>query len=99
MNDEFKKKIAEDFGLSTMDGAEQEKMIEKIGNLLFESVVERAVDVMDEAAMNDFEEVIAHAEGDYQKVINFLKERVAGFNKIVSDEMARLKRATSGIFA
>lgn len=99
MNEEFKKKIAEDFGLGAMDSREQERMIEKIGNLLFESVVERAVDTMDEGAMADFEDVLANAGSDYQKVIGFLKSRVAGFDTIVSEEMSRLKRATSGIFA
>ena len=98
MNDEFKKKIVEDFGLSAMEISEQENMIEKIGNLLFESVVERAVDEMDEETMNDFDETIGNAGSDYQKVISFLKERVSGFDKIVSEELSRLKRATAGIF-
>lgn len=99
MDENFNKKIVEDFGLGNMDAREQERMIEKIGNLLFESVVEKAVDVMDETTMNDFDEAIANAGSDYQKVISFLKERVLGFDTIVSEEMSRLKRATSGIFA
>ena len=99
MDENLKKRIASDFGLSNMDGEEQERMIEKIGNLLFESVVERAVDVMDETTMNDFDEAINNAGSDYQKVIYFLKDRVPNFNKVVSEEMARLKRATSGIFS
>lgn len=99
MNNEFNKKIAKDFGLEKMDSEEQERMIEKIGNLLFESVVERAVDAMDDSLMNEFEDAIANAGSDYQKVISFLKANVAGFDKIVSEEMSRLKRATSGIFA
>ncbi|MEK7669425.1 MAG: hypothetical protein AAB350_02435, partial [Patescibacteria group bacterium] len=85
--------------LDSMDSREQEEMIEKIGNLLFESVVERAVDVMDEATMNDFDEVVGNAGSDYQKVISFLKSRVAGFDEMVSEELSRLKRATSSIFA
>src|SRR5450830_911359 len=99
MNEEFNKKIVKDFGLEGMDSREQEQMIEKIGNLLFESVVERAVDVMDEETMNGFDEAIAEAGSDYQKVISFLKSRVPGFETIVSEELSRLKRATSGIFA
>lgn len=99
MDQNLKKKIAQDFGLSNMEGEEQERMIEKIGNLLFESVVERAVDIMDEKTMADFDETITNAGEDYQKVISFLKENVSGFDKIVSEEMSRLKRATSGIFS
>ena len=98
MSDEFNKKIAADFGLEAMDEREQERMIEKIGNLLFESVVERAVDEMDEGTMNGFDETITNAGDDYQKVIAFLRNNVKGFDKIVSEEMSRLKKATSHIF-
>jgi hypothetical protein len=99
MNEEFNKKIIDDFGLSGMDSREQERMIEKIGNLLFESVVERSVDAMDEEVMNQFDGAIANAGSDYQQIISFLKSKVPGFDTIVSEEMSRLKRATSGIFA
>ena|SRR3990167_3397426 len=99
MNNELIKRIAEDFGLASMDSGEQERMIEKIGNLLFESVVERAVDAMDEQTMRDFEEIITNAGNDYQKVTDFLKTRVSGFDQVVTEELARLKRATTGIFA
>ena len=99
MDENFKQKIIEDFGLKNMDSREQEKMIEKIGNLLFESVVERAIDVMDEGTMNDFDETVNNAGSDYQKIISFLKSKVPGFDGIVSEEMSRLKRATAGIFA
>lgn len=99
MNEEFNKKIAEDFGLGDMGSEEREKMIEKIGNLLFESVVERSIDVMDDNTVNDFENTIAEAGNNYQMVISFLKSKVPGFEEIVSEEMSRLKRTTSGIFA
>jgi hypothetical protein len=99
MNEEFNKKIINDFGLTGMDSREQEQMIEKIGNLLFESVVERSVDLMDEEIMNEFDVVIGNAGSDYQQIVTFLKSKVLGFDSIVTEEMSRLKRATSGIFA
>lgn len=99
MNDELKKKIIEDFGLSKMAPEEQDKFIERIGNMLFEAVIERSIDEMDKDTMTGFDEVISNAGEDYQKVISFLSQRVDGFKEIVSEEMARLKKATSGIFA
>ena len=98
MDENFKKKIAEDFGLSQMDAEEQEKYIEKIGNMLFESVIERSLAIMDDSATTDFEALIAEVGSDYQKVISFLQTRVPNFQEIVSDELSRLKRLTSGIF-
>ena len=99
MDEQLKKKIIDDFGLSKMPAEEQDKFIEKIGNMLFEAVIERSIDNMDKEAMTDFDEVISNAGEDYQKVITFLSQRVEGFKEIVSEEMARLKKATSGIFA
>ncbi len=98
MDNNLKNKIAEDFGLSSMDSEEQEKYIERIGNLLFESVIERSVSVMDDQSATEFESFLS-PEGDYNKVISFLQEKVPDFSTIVSEEMARLKRASSGIFA
>lgn len=98
MDNNLKNKIAEDFGLTSMDSEEQEKYIERIGNLLFESVIERSISVMDDQAAMEFENFLS-PEGDYNKVISFLQERVPGFSSIVSEEMSRLKRAASGIFA
>lgn len=99
MDENFKKQIATDFGLSSMPATEQDKMIERIGNMLFEAVVERSIDEMGEETINQFEDLLGGVGQDYQKVINFLRTNVSSFNNIVSDEMARLKRATSGIFA
>lgn len=99
MDQNIKKKISEDFGLTKMDSDEQEKYIEKIGNLLFEAVIQRSVDFMDEITLNEFDKTIETAGEDYQKVIGFMKEKVPNFNKIVSEEMMRLKRTTAGIFS
>ena len=99
MDENFKKQIISDFSLSGMNDEAQEKMIERIGNMLFEAVIERSIDMMDEKAINDFEDLMGSIGQDYQRVISFLKERVPNFQMLVSDEMSRLKRATSGIFA
>jgi len=99
MDNNLKNKIVQDFGLTSMDSEEQEKYIERIGNLLFESVIERSVSVMDDNSATEFESFLSPDNQDYHKVISFLQERVPGFSTIVSEEMARLKRASSGIFA
>lgn len=98
MDEDFNKKIATDFGLNGMGKEDQEKMIEKIGTLLFESVIERSVDLMDNNMMSEFEDTVTNAGSDYGQVISFLKLKVPGFQNIVSEEMSRLKRATSSIF-
>ncbi len=98
MDENLRKKIISDFGLSEMTEEDQNKCIEKIGGILFEYVVERSVELMDEPTMNDFDQIITNAGDDYQKVIEFLKERVSGFKDVVADEMSRLKRTTTEIF-
>jgi hypothetical protein len=99
MDEKFKQKILKDFGLTTMSSAEQERMIEKIGNLLFEGVVGRAVDSLSESKMKDFEKLVNEAGEDYNQIISFLKVEALDFENIVAEEMGRLKKTTSGIFA
>lgn len=99
MDQNLKKKIVQDFGLYNMDNDEQEKYIEKIGNLLFESVLERSISLLDDNSATEFEHFLTDELQDYQKIISFLQSRVPDFASIVSEEMSRLKKATSGIFA
>ena len=100
MEENFKNKIIEDFGLGKMEKVAQEKMIERIGNMLFESIIERSIDLLDENGLSKFEVIIASTgSGDYQKVINFLKDEVPGFKNVVSDELAYLKKTMSGVFS
>lgn len=99
MDSNFKQKITEDFGLSKLDQDTQEKMIQRIGNMLFEAVVERSIDEMSEESISAFEDLIGSVGRDYDKVIAFLGTHTPNFQTIVSDEMARLKRATAGLFA
>lgn len=99
MSEDINRKIAKDFGLANMSDEEQEKMVERIGNLLFESVTERAVDAMDEKMAEQFDGLLETAGNDYRQIISFFKSNVPGFDKIVTEELSRLKRATSSIFA
>lgn len=99
MDENLKKKIIEDFGLTNIDIESQAEMIDKIGTLLFEAVVERALDVMEDSMLSEFETCIDQNEQDFGRVIAFLRDRVPGFKEIVSEELNRLRRTTSSIFA
>ena len=99
MNDEMKQKIATDFGFADLPPLEQERMIEKIGNMLFESVLERSFDHLDDKALTKYEDMLGEAGADYEKIMAFFKENVPGFSDIVSEELNRLKKATSSLLA
>jgi hypothetical protein len=99
MSDEMKQKVATDFGFASMPVPEQERMIEKIGNMLFESVLERSFDSLKDKDITDYEDLLGEGGADYQKVMDFFKERVPTFSTIVSEELGRLKKATSALLA
>jgi hypothetical protein len=67
--------------------------------MLFEAVIERSIDEMDEPSLKEFESLIGTVGEDYRQVITFLTKHVSGFQSIVSEELSRLKRTSSGIFA
>ena len=99
MNDEIKQKIATDFGFADLPPQEQERMIEKIGNMLFESVLERSFDSLSDKDLTEYEDMLGQTGADYQKIMSFFKERVPTFSQIVSSELSRLKKATTTLLA
>ena len=99
MNDEIKQKIATDFGFADLPPMEQERMIEKVGNMLFESVLERSFDSLSEQDLADYENMLGETGADYQKIMAFFKQRVPTFSQIVSEELARLKKTASMLLA
>lgn len=99
MDDSMKQKIATDFGFADMPVLEQERMIEKVGNMLFESVLERSFDHLSDKDLNEYEDMLGVAGADYQKIMSFFKDRVPTFGTIVSEELSRLKKACSLLLA
>ena len=99
MNDEIKQKIANDFGFADLPPMEQERMIEKVGNMLFESVLERSFDSLSEQDLTDYENMLGESGADYQKIMSFFKARVPTFSSIVSSELSRLKKTTTTLLA
>ncbi|HEY4516137.1 MAG TPA: DUF5663 domain-containing protein [Candidatus Paceibacterota bacterium] len=95
MNPDIKSKIAHDFGFAGLSPLEQERMIEKVGNMLFESVLERSFDSLVEKDLDEYEKMLGAAGADYQKIMGFFQERVPQFPTIVSEELGRLKKMTS----
>lgn len=91
----MKQKIATDFGFADLPPLEQERMIEKVGNMLFESVLERCFDFLDEKELDEYEHMLGKSGADYQKIMDFFKEKVPQFGPIVSEELNRLKKMTS----
>lgn len=99
MGEEIKQKIATDFGFADLPSLEQERMIEKIGNMLFESVLERSFDSLSDKDLSDYEEMLGSIGADYQKIMDFFKDRVPAFSEIVSQELVRLKKTASILLA
>lgn len=95
----MKQKIATDFGFADLPPQEQERMIEKVGNMLFESVLERSFDSLSEQDLTEYEKMLGEAGADYQKIMAFFKARVPTFSQIVSSELSRLKKTASMLLA
>lgn len=99
MNDELKQKIASDFGFSDLPQLEQERMIEKIGNMLFEAVLDRSFDSLSEDDVNQYETLLSEEGADYERIMSFFKAHVPTFSTIVSEELNRLKKSAVTLLA
>lgn len=95
----MRQRVANDFGLAALPPLEQERMIDKVGNMLFESVLERSFDSLNEKDLADYEEMLGQTGANYEKIIIFFKDRVPNFANIVSEELSRLKKAATALLA
>ncbi len=71
---------------------QQAATLEKIGALLFQSVVLRATDTLSDEKKDEFVQVLdAHKESDSDVVYEFLETNVPNLDEIVEEELLRFK--------
>lgn len=87
----IKKDLFDLFELDKMPQEEGTKMLERLAGLVFQSVLIRALPMLSEEEMTEYEKIVASDEGG-EAMFLFLSEKVPEFNKIVTEEIGALRR-------
>lgn len=88
----LQKNIIKDLGLDTLPEKKQEEALLSIGRIIFQSVLIRVMDELDDKGKDEFEKVLTEKPNDEEAIFGFLKKNVANLNKIVNEEVRKFKQ-------
>ena len=92
MNTILQENIIKDLGLENLPQKEQEESLLSIGRIIFQSVMIKVMEELDEAGKDEFEKILAEKPNDEEAILNFLRSKLPNLDEIVNDEVAKFKQ-------
>ena len=92
-----KQTIVDLFELDKMTPEKAEEMVNRLGKLVFQAVLLRALPLLSEADMTEYEKITDSNENG-ETIFKFLNEKVPGFENIVKEEAEVLRAELAGEF-
>ena len=88
----LQKNIIKDLGLDTLPEKEQEEALLIIGKIIFQSVLIRTMEELDEKSKNEFEKILSEKPNDEEAILGFLQSKLPNLDEIVNDEVSKFKQ-------
>lgn len=88
----LQKNIINDLGLDKLPAKEQEEALLSIGRIIFQSVLIRTMEELDEAGKDEFEKILSEKPNDEEAILSFLQKKIPNLNEIVNEEVAKFKQ-------
>ncbi|MDP3014995.1 MAG: DUF5663 domain-containing protein [bacterium] len=92
----LQKNIIKDLGLDKLSEKEQEESLLSIGRIIFQSVLIRVMEELDEAGKDEFEKILEEKPNDEEAILNFLRSKLPNLDEIVDEEVAKFKQESVG---
>jgi hypothetical protein len=86
--------IVKELGLDNLPEDKQVEILEKIGQIIFQSVLIRVLTVMNEEDKDEFDKLLSEKANDSDAVLQFLQAKVPELDEIVKDEVVKFKQET-----
>jgi len=98
MFDTINKNIIEILGISSLPPEEQKEAMEKLGAIVYQEVMLRVLDDMNDADKSAFESLI-EKNPDPEAMFAFLKEKVPNIEEIVKEEAESIRDESAEILS
>lgn len=84
--------IIKDLGIDNLPQKEQEESLLGIGRIIFQSVLIRVMEELDEAGKDEFEKILSEKPNDEEAILNFLHSKLPNLDEVVNEEVAKFKQ-------
>jgi len=92
----IKENIAKILDLEKLSETEREEILMKIGSIIFQNVLMRALETITENEQNEFDAIL-DKNGSPEEIFQFLSKKISNFDKIVEEEALKFKNKSIDI--
>jgi len=92
----IQKEITNLLSLDNLLPEEREEIILRVGALIYQNIMTRALEIMSEADQDEFEKML-DAQSGPEEIFVFLKNKVPNFEEIMKEEAEKFKNKATGI--
>jgi hypothetical protein len=78
-------------GIDKLPEDEQERILLNIGKIIFQLVMIRVLEELNENDKGEFEKILNEKPNDEEAILNFLKSKIPNLDEIVNEEIAKFK--------
>jgi hypothetical protein len=87
---QIQENIIKEFGLENAPEEKKVTMIESIGKMIFQAVLMRSMDTLEEEEQVELEKIVDE-NGEPEKIFQYLEEKIDGFQDIIKEEAEKIK--------
>lgn len=95
---QIKETFINELGLTELPKEKQDEVFERAGAVIFQSVLVRALESMDDDEQKRFDDFIGEHPNDPQALFGYLKENTVDFDQLIASEIARFKATAQEAF-
>ena len=92
------KNLITELGLDKLSSEEQTEVLLRIGNIIYQAVLIRALEAMTDTEKDEFDLYLSHHGENHDAVNDFLMKKLPNYTEIVEEEINRFKQESSEIF-
>ncbi len=94
----IQKNIIKDLELDKLSPTEQEETLIRIGGVIYQNVLMRVLDTMEDKDQDEFEKLL-DANASPEEIFNFLNSKNKNFEKIITEESNKFNNKASDIMS
>lgn len=92
MSNILSKDVIKEWGLESMPVEKQEDFVDRIGRMMYQAILVRALDILSEKEQVEFDLLLDEDNTTPNEVLAFLKAKIPTFEILVEEERQNLKR-------
>jgi len=92
--------IIEYLGIVNLDEETREKTLLRVGKIIYQAVIMRAVELLDDDAQTKFSELLDEIGSDEKRqdeILEFLQKEIPNLDEIVKEEIIKIKEETVSV--